>query len=450
MVASLRGSYLRHWRYGPESEELTKAALERERWSQRQWTFYIDDRLRNVLQRAATQVPYYRNYWAERRLQGHNGSWERLENWPILEKKTVRENPNAFLADDCNPRTMFCEYTSGTTGTPLQIWSSRTTIRQWYALVEARWRRWNGVTRNDRWAIVGGQLVTPVEQSRPPFWVWNASLKQLYMSSYHLAPRFIPYYLEALEDFSIKYLWGYSSSLYALAQEALLLNKLLKLEVVIANAEPLFQYQRESISKAFGCQVRETYGMCEMVAAASECEFGQLHLWPEVGFTETLCSEDSCVEGAGDLVCTSLLNSDMPLVRYRVGDVGVITAIKRDCSCGRSLPVMSSIEGRTDDLLYTADGRILGRLDPVFKGILPIRAAQIVQEEVDRVRVRYIPSEQFTEDTEKSILAGLRARMGDVHVVFEKVEDIPRQANGKFRAVVCDLSPEKRQAVTKR
>jgi phenylacetate-CoA ligase len=451
IAASLRGSYLRLWRYGPESEKLTEAALEREQWSKTEWTSYSDHRLCYVLHRAATRVPYYRDYWTRRRLRGENGSWEYLENWPILEKKTVRENPAAFLADDCDSRAMFREYTSGTTGTPLRILSSRKTMRHWYALVEARWRHWYGVSRKDRWAIVGGQLVTPVEQCRPPFWVWNAGLNQLYMSSYHLAPRFIPHYLDALQNYSVKYLWGYSSSLHALALEALHLKKPVKLEVAIANAEPLFRHQREVISEAFGCPVRETYGMCEMVAAASECESSQLHLWPEVGLVETLHSENSCIDhGVGELVCTSLLNSDMPLVRYRVGDMGLVCGSGTACSCGRSLPLMSSIEGRTDDLLYTADGRVLGRLDPVFKSNLPIRAAQIIQEELDYVRVRYVPAQEFTHDTAKSIIAGLRARMGEVEVVLEQVEDIPRHANGKFRAVICNLSPEQRQAVSAR
>src|SRR5262245_38560578 len=119
ITASLRGSYLRYWRYGPDAESFTEAALEREHWSAKQWKVYVDDHLHHVLQRAAKQVPYYRQYWAERQRMGQSGSWEYLENWPILEKKTVRENPAAFVADDCDLRRMFCEYTSGTTGTPL-------------------------------------------------------------------------------------------------------------------------------------------------------------------------------------------------------------------------------------------------------------------------------------------------------------------------------------------
>jgi len=295
---------------------------------------------------------------------------------------------------------------------------------------------------------LGGQLITPVKQSRPPFWVWNTGLNQLYMSSYHLSANFAPHYLEALAKYSIKYLWGYSSSLHALAYEALRLNWQLNLDVVITNAEPLFPYQREVIANAFNCPVRETYGMCEMVAAASECESNRMHLWPEVGKIEVLDSATSASgRDLGDLICTSLLNDDMPLIRYRVGDTGALSTHYDICSCGRLLPPISSIEGRIDDLLYTADGRVVGRLDPVFKGNLPVKAAQIIQETLNQIRVRYIPGNDFDNDAAESLIRQITARMGEVNVILEQVENISPQANGKFRAVICKLSPQERNAI---
>ena len=113
---------------------------------------------------------------------------------------------------------MFREDTSGTTGKPLNVWWSMETVRKWYALSEARCRYWNGVSRRDRWVMIGGQLVTPVSQRKPPFWVWNRGLNQLYMSSYHLAPDLIGSYLEAMSRYRVTYSYGYTSSLYALAQ----------------------------------------------------------------------------------------------------------------------------------------------------------------------------------------------------------------------------------------
>ncbi len=449
-MASARGYQLQQWRYGKRTDQLVEAALEREHWSAEQWQHWQQERLARLLHRAATQVPFYANQWGGRRRSGDDSSWEVLSNWPILEKEMLRQYNADFVADDCDKAKMFHDHTSGTTGKSLDLWYTKESVQEWYALFEARWRRWYGVSRHDRWAIIGGQLITPAQQRNPPFWVWNAGMNQLYCSSYHLAPDLIPYYFDALKKYDVQYLLGYTSSLFALAEVALHTGRDdLRFKVVITNAEPVFDYQRETIEAAFHCPVRETYGMSETVAAASECEHRQLHLWPEAGWLEIVIGDEPVPAGeSGDLICTGLANLDMPLIRYRVGDRAALANNHERCGCGRSLPLMAKLEGRIDDVLYTPDGRRIGRLDPVFKAQLPVREAQIIQEQIDRVTVRYVPSEGFDQTAAASIIERVQARMGAVEVTLEAVTEIPRGPSGKFRAVICQLSPdEKRNAV---
>jgi phenylacetate-CoA ligase len=287
---------------------------------------------------------------------------------------------------------------------------------------------------------MGGQLVTPVAQRRPPFWVWNVAMRQLYMSSYHLAPDLIPHYLDALRRYKVVFLAGYSSSVHALAQQVVRSGRRdLAMQAVYTNAEPLDQEQRHTITTAFQCPVRETYGMVETVAAASECPSGRLHQWPEIGHIE--------VDQDGELLCTGLLNPDMPLIRYRVGDRGRLASEPRVCECGRSLPLIAHIEGRTDDLLFTPDGRSIGRLSQVGKGINGLRESQIIQEQRDLLRVRVALAPGFAPDYANVLTERVRERMGDVRVVVEKVEEIPRSRNGKLRAVVCNLPVDERHAL---
>jgi phenylacetate-CoA ligase len=177
---------------------------------------------------------------------------------------------------------------------------------------------------------------------------------------------------------------------------------------------------------------------------------GKLHLWPEVGWVEVFESAQSIDSGApSELVCTSLLNVDMPLIRYRVGDSGVLPMVNEACSCGRTLPTLASIEGRADDLLYTSDGRCVGRLDPVFKVQLPVREAQIIQEALGKIRVRYVPTADFTTAVAHSIVQRLQERLGTVEVLLERVDEVPRERNGKFRAVLCNLPAEEREHLRK-
>lgn len=451
VVATLRGAYLRSWRYGPETARLAEEAVERERWSAGRWRQWQEERMAFVLHRAATKVPYYRDQWSARRRRGDRRSWEYLEHWPVLEKEPLRLHPNAFLADGCDPRRMFHEHTSGTTGKSLDLWWSRETVRRWYGLFEARCRQWYGVSRQDRWAILGGQLIAPAFSRRPPFWVHNAALRQLYMSSYHLAPDFLPHYLDALARFQPRYLLGYASSLYELAQGALAAGRRdINVAVAITNAEPLFDYQRRTISEAFHCPVRETYGMAEAVAAASECQTGRLHLWPEVGWIELVEDTEPVADGSvGDVVATGLLNADMPLIRYRVGDRAARPGVHVHCTCGRALPWLASIDGRRDDTLYTRDGRRIGRLDPVFKTKFPIVEAQIVQEAFDRIRIRYVPAPDFTPGAGRRLVDEMRARLGAVEVILDPVAAIPRTHGGKYRAVICNIPQADRDVATK-
>lgn len=441
--ASLRGYYLRAWRYSAATERITKQTLSRDTWSASEWQSFTDQRLRLLLRRAATSVPYYRRMWEERRARGDNAAVDELANWPILEKESVRLDAPSFVADDCETRKMFHEHTSGTTGKSLDLWWSKDTVRTWYAMFEARSRLWYGVSRHDRWAILGGQLVTPATDRSPPFWVWNAGLKQLYMSSYHLAPDLIPHYLDALVSHRVTYLFGYTSSLYALAQGVLASGRRdIRMRVAIANAEPVFDYQRAAIEKAFQCPLRETYGMAELAAAAGECGHGRMHVWPDVGVIEVIDGTQPVRNGAvGDLVCTGLLNVDMPLIRYRVGDRGALAPQTDSCECGRTLPLMKGIDGRRDDVLYTRDGRAIGRLDPVFKQHLPVVEAQIVQQSLEDITIRFVPAAGYDDDAGRSMIERLQDRLGPVRVTLERCESLPRTGNGKFRAVISNVDP---------
>jgi phenylacetate-CoA ligase len=441
LIASARGYYLGTWRYGRETEVLIEEYLEHETWSVHQWKKWREEKLAFILHRAATKVPYYREQWNKRRQAGDNASWEYLENWHILSKEPVRSAPIQFVAADCDIRKMYHEHTSGTTGKSLDLWWSRATVRNWYALFEARCRQWHGVSRHDRWAILGGQLVTPAAQRHPPFWVWNAGLHQLYMSSYHLAPDLIPHYLDALQRYQITYLLGYTSSLYMLAIEILRSKQNnTQMKVVVTNAEPLYDYQRETISQAFHCPVRETYGMAEIVSAASECTQGSMHIWQEVGILEIMKGDVKVKDSSsGDLVCTGLFNTDMPLIRYRIGDQGSISTNNAPCACGRTLSILTGIEGRTDDILYTADGRKIGRLDPAFKAHLPVIEAQIIQEALDKIIVRFVPAPEYKPQDGQSIIERIQEHMGKINVILESMNELPREANGKFRAVISRI-----------
>lgn len=444
-AATLRGAQLARTRYGPDTERLVAEAHEREAWDQATWATWREQRLAVVLHRAATLVPWYREHWAARRRAGDHASIDDLANWPILEKEEVRRNPEAFLAEDHPRRALIADHTSGTTGTPLTLWFDRDSARRWYALFDARCRGWHGVDRHDRVAMLGGQVVVPTSRERPPYWVKNRAMHQLYLSMHHIRTDRAAAYAEAMARHRTTYLLGYPSAMVALAHaldEAPV--EAPKLRVAITNAEPLPAADRERIGAAFGAPVHATYGMAEVVAAATECPAGTLHDFPDVGWLEVVDDGHDHTDepaGTGDLVATGLVNDAMPLVRYRVGDrMTPPTWEGERCSCGRALPSIAHVSGRSDDVVWTPDGRAVGRLDHIFKADLPILEAQVIQEDRAHVRVLVVPAEGWDAEQARVVAARTRERVGDMAVEVETVASIARTPAGKFRAVISKVS----------
>jgi phenylacetate-CoA ligase len=441
-LATARGWRLNSVRYGQETKALVAAALERDRWSPEAWSEHTATALAGQLRAAATTV---RGYSGCPDPGDTRSVLDALKAWPILTKQQLQSDPLAYISAAHNQRSLIADHTSGTTGTPLTIYSDRGAIRRWYALFEARVRRWNGVALGDRWAMLGGQLVVEVERRRPPFWVWNYAGRQLYLSVFHLSDTTVASYAEAMRAHRVRYLLGYPSAMATLADGLRRTGaEPPPLDVIISNAEPIFDHQRALIEDVFGCPMRDTYGMSEAVAGASECEAGRLHLWPDAGYIEILDDDARPVPAGtpGRIVCTGLLNAAMPLVRYDTGDRGSI-APEAGCGCGRTLPVLQSVDGRNDDVVVLADGRRIGRLDSVFKADLEVREAQIVQRAVGEFAIRVVAAPGYGDHTAAALRDRLAQRVGQARIDVEIVDAIERTANGKFRAVISLTPPER-------
>lgn len=442
-LASIQGYKLKYRRRYKRSEYL-REVIDRDNWSYEKIARWQEAELLNMLRHAAETVPYYRNYWR------HNSEKDylNLQNWPILEKSEVKSRSFDFISDLYDKKDLYPISTSGTSGTPMTYWFDREALSKWYAIYEHRIKRWNGVSESDRWANIGGQLICNINQKKPPFWVWNFAMKQLYLSSYHITEENIEHYLRALQQYKIVYLLGYVSSIFNLANIGI--KKKLhipKLKLVITNAEPLFDYQREIISKAFCCDVVQTYSGCEFAFGGNEDLSKTMYLWPEAGILEVEGSRDEnqLSEQRGNFIATGLINKAMPLIRYRIGDSGIIDSVSKQK--GRNFESLKEITGRNDDLIYTTEGKLVGRLDPVFKGDFQIKEAQIIQENLSLIKIKIVPFNNFTTEQSDEIIRRLKERVGmSMQVSIDLVDVIPKSANGKFKAVISYVKQNEIQA----
>src|SRR5262245_1029942 len=395
-------------------------------------------RLTELGGRALQHVPYYRDL--PEPSEAHDPKKaidETLSGIPPLEKSEYRDAPEAFLARDVPRHRLFRGRTSGTTGTALRLFYTEEALAEEYATVW-RMRRSCGLSGPfDPNLTFNGNMIVPFAQTEPPFWRTNLYAKQTLFSLFHMTPSNLRAYADGIHASSARYVEGYPSAIHLVARALLEAGRPLprgRLAAVFTSSETLLAFQRETIEEAFGAPVRDRYGVSELGVSMTECAAGRLHV--DMGFciVEVEPREETYDSVTGPLLITGLSNPATPLLRYRIGDVG--TRSKLPCTCGRAGDVFLEVDGRLEDYVLTPDGRWIGRLDHVFKEQVDVAEAQILQETPHAIEVLLVPRPGWSKASERKLLKEFRARLGDViEVRLETVSAIPREPNGKFRAV---------------
>jgi phenylacetate-CoA ligase len=431
-------------RFGADFHRLVRQLHERERDARGQLLDYQTARLEEVLH-AARRSKYYAPLFAA--APADPSPWKVLERLPLLSKEQLRAHARDLLTD-VPPRDTVVFRSSGTTGTPTEIYYTRAFHALEMAVIEARNLNWGSATYTDRRVMFGARKVCRFDQPRPPFWRYSPAENLAYASVYHLSPQYLPAYVQFLRRFNPVVVMGYPSALYAVAEHVLERGEQLPAaRGVFTSAERLPQYMRTAIERAWQCQVFDRYGAVEGCVSASQCERGRYHVNPEVGIIEIVDEDGRAVAPGqeGELVCTGLGNTLQPLIRYRIGDYAR-WAMQQDCDCGRRTPVLEGIDGRVEECCYTEDGRRIIRFDTVFKGVGNIRQAQVIQESLRKFSIAVVAANGFGAGDVEKLQSNMRLHVGDVAVQVNQVDAIPRTSSGKFMAVVCRLSPaEKRR-----
>jgi phenylacetate-CoA ligase len=438
-AVSLYGSYWHFLRFGPGYAQYVQDYSSREMFTKIQWDQWQRTRLKTILSACTEHVPYYRDYWDEStRLAALDGD---LRSLPLLDKDALRTDPKAFLRDDMHPVHPQIFLTSGSTGTPISSYYTIAELRESLALREVRSACWAGVSFKMPRATFSGRLVEPDPESKGPFHRFNIIEKQVYFSPFHLRPDTAYRYVDALRRHDVHWATGYAVSFYLLAR--FMIEKKISppnLRAVITTSEKLTNEMRIIMEQAYGCRIYEEYSTVENAIFASECEHGSLHVSPDVAITEILRPDGSpCAPGeAGEVVVTALSRVYQPLIRFRLGDMA--TWDDAPCACGRAMPVIKEVLGRMEDIVVGPDGRQMVRFHGVFVNQPHIREGQIVQEALDRIRVKVVTTEGFNGDDKAEITHRIQQRLGpSVSVVVESVPSIPRTSAGKFKAVISLL-----------
>jgi phenylacetate-CoA ligase len=252
-----------------------------------------------------------------------------------------------------------------------------------------------------------------------------------------MTPANLASYAAELQRRRLPWLHGYPSAIAILAAHILDSGFELgyRIQWVTVAAENLLPHQAEVIEQAFGVAPRQHYGMAEAAANISQCEFGTLHVDEDFSTVEFVEN----VDGPGHrIVGTNFTNFATPLLRYDVQDLVSLT--DNPCPCARPGRVVSSLDGRAEDYVFTRDGTRVGPMNHIFKDMVNVREAQIYQPDLARISLRVVRRPDYGKSDEDALLRETHRRVGeDTTVEIDYVDSLPRSSSGKLRVVVSEV-----------
>jgi phenylacetate-CoA ligase len=412
-------------------------------WSPEQIEKYQMDMLAPLLRHAYDHVPYYHRLFESLNLKPEDiRKTIDLNQLPIISKKDIMPISEEFLADNYRSFKSMKTVTGGT-GTPFPHYTDYKAWAMNWA-VAMRTFEWGGYRYGkDRLAVMAGGSLLPNN---------NQSLKdriKYYINNYYTMPithmnaTVMDGYFSEIKKQKIRFLRGYASAIYTFAEHLSQRQQTLPFEAVFTTAEMLYPHQRDLMKKVFLCDIYDTYGCRDGMGMAVDCEMHKgMHICPEMSIMHIVDESGKEVKAGetGEVVLTSLYDYTMPLIRYAPGDLAIKS--DRNCPCGRSLPMIEKIVGRSSDVFKLINGRVLNGLSITIEDLFEeFETYQIVQEAIDRVEMLLVPRKEIKPGRLQSLEEMLAFHCGEgVEVKAKIVDTIEVPQSGKFRYVISKVN----------
>ena len=373
-----------------------------------------EEKLARVLAHSRKHVRFYRDR------DGSTVDVERspsllLRQLPLITKADLIAS-NAALRSDSHRGPVTVKTTGGSTGQAVTVRKSR---RATALEAAANWRgfRWEGIDIGHRQGRFWGMPVTTFGRFRAKTIDWVANRRRF--SAFKFSPEDIARYLIEISKFRPQYLYGYASMLRSLAAHVIQSGESFPadLRAVVSTSEPLTPPDRRLFQQAFAAPVFNEYGCGELGTIAHECERGQLHVHAENLLVEILdSSTGAATSGPGEVVVTELNNLAMPLVRYQLGDFAEMS--HQPCPCGRTLPTLHNVFGRSYDMIRNRQGEhfhgefFMYIFEDARRQNMGVNAFQVVQNDYEHVTVRVVAAPEYGPDTESFVRYRIRQGLG--------------------------------------
>ena len=414
-------------------------------WTPEQIAALQAERLRALLTDAA-QVPYWRDLFARLHFDPRAvTSVQDLQVLPLLDKANIRAHTDAMKHPQAQGLARF--NTGGSSGEPLIFYIGKERVSH---DVAAKWRatRWWGVDIGDPEIVVWGSPIELGSQDRVR-WLRDKLMRTQLLPAFEMTEAKLDAMVATIRRTRPRMLFGYPSALSHIARHARQSGQRmddLGICVAFVTSERLYEDQRASIGAVFGCPVANGYGGRDAGFIAHECPSGGMHLTAEDIVVELVdvAGQPVPLGQAGEIVVTHLATKDFPFIRYRTGDVAVMDTQR--CACGRGLPMLKEIQGRSTDFVVAADGTVMHGLALIYilRDLPGLHRFKIVQQTLTHTQVLLQPESSFDANRYLPLIVqGFKRRLGDqVHVQVEVCGELPAERSGKFRYVVSHVKAD--------
>ena len=403
-----------------------------------------DRRLRRIVQYAAKTVPYYRDFFQREGINpGQIKTVADLDRLPLVDKQELRKDPSRFLSNSALGKNSIAFLTSGSTGLPLNIHHDSNSLLANIAFGERQREVITGICGRKigyREALISYNGCVSTK-------VWDFYEKKTYIPvrpQRLLIPisKTIEAVVQELNRFRPNVLIGYGSYLEAFFKTIYSMEVNIQLpQVLLYGGDAMTNAGRDFIEEKFGVPVLSTYQAMECFKIGFFCENREnFHLHEDLCHVKIVNAdgEEVADDEKGEVVISNLVNRGTVLLNYRLGDIASIS--NRKCSCGRTLSLLSEIEGRVEDIIILPDGQFVHPrvVWSIFKHKNEVLQYQLIQHELMLFELKLVTGGQETVNGFlNELLTDLREVLGESSTIeAEFYNELPRQNRGKFRSVM--------------
>jgi len=409
--------------------------------------------LRQQLIDAYRYVPFYRHRMTEAGLTPLDiRTHEDLRLLPVLTKRDIQDHQDLLVSSNVPPNKREQNQTGGSTGSPLQFFVDVERFDSRMAST-VRHNSWAGLRIGDWYAHPWGSRFDVGDTPDPnPAWRQKFLYRNLSLHTAAVSEEAMMRFVEVLRRYRPKYMVAYAQSAVLFA-EFCNANNIhdITFESMIVSAEMLLPGKRGILEETFRGKVFDRYGFREVSVIASECEYHSgLHVNADALIVEVEPAPN-LPSGMGRVLVTDLLNRSMPLIRYEIGDLASLDTDMR-CPCGRSLPLIGKIQGRTSDFLRLPSGRMIAgpSLALLAADMRDVRQVQFIQRDPAHVTLKVVAGTGYSQRTEEELRRRMQPYLEkESSLTIVTADSIPSEPSGKYRFVKTSEDTETPTALSR-